>query len=159
MRTKLRPFGVLELIDMVFSVMTLLGSYKWNIILEKCRHLDLNVFHLKWTICTHGYWNSQNSGGHFVATSYQPKFLRSKDWVVNSHSKSSCMDIRMTCQKGLQPFVSNFVEWMHFKVGFWHGLIEACEMSCQVSSVLTRYLLVLFVYYGNTGCGVFKRGV
>ena len=56
------------------------------------------------------------------------------------------MDIEMTFEKGLQPHMSNFVEWMHFKVGFWHGLIEASEMSCQVSSVLTRYL-VLCMYF------------
>ena len=30
------------------------GSYKWIIMLEKCGRPDLNVFHLKWIIDTHG---------------------------------------------------------------------------------------------------------
>ena len=45
------------------------GSYKWIIMLEKCGPPDLNVFHLKWIIGTHGNWMSQNPGGRFGATS------------------------------------------------------------------------------------------
>ena len=45
------------------------GGYRWIIMLEKYGHPDLNVFHLKWIIGTHGNWNNQNPGGRFGATS------------------------------------------------------------------------------------------
>ena len=32
------------------------GSYRRIITLEKCGHPDLNVFHLKWIMGTHGNW-------------------------------------------------------------------------------------------------------
>ena len=45
------------------------GSYEWIIMLEKCRRLDLTVFHLIWVIGTYGNWKNQNPGGRFGATS------------------------------------------------------------------------------------------
>ena len=45
------------------------GNYKWIIMLEKCGRPNLNVFHLKWIICTLGNWKNQNPGGRFGATS------------------------------------------------------------------------------------------
>ena len=39
------------------------GGYRCIILLEKCGRPDLNVFHLKWIIGTHGNWNNQNHGG------------------------------------------------------------------------------------------------
>ena len=45
------------------------GSYRFIIMLEKCGHSDLNVFHLKWIIDTHSKWKNQNPGGRFGATS------------------------------------------------------------------------------------------
>ena len=41
------------------------GSYRWIIMLEKYGHPDLNIFHLKWIISTHGNWKNQNPGGRF----------------------------------------------------------------------------------------------
>ena len=38
------------------------GSYKWIIMLEKYGRPDLNGFHLKWIIGTHGNWKNQNPG-------------------------------------------------------------------------------------------------
>ena len=32
------------------------GSYRWIIMLAKCGHPDLNVFHIKWIIDTHSNW-------------------------------------------------------------------------------------------------------
>ena len=37
------------------------GSYKWIIMLKKCGHPDLTVFHLIWVTGTYDNWN-QNSG-------------------------------------------------------------------------------------------------
>ena len=45
------------------------GSYKLIIMLEKCGHPDINVFHIKWIIGNHGNWKNQNPGGRFGATS------------------------------------------------------------------------------------------
>ena len=42
----------------------------WIIMLEKCGHPDLNVFHLKWILGTHGNWKNKNPGGRFGATSW-----------------------------------------------------------------------------------------
>ena len=45
------------------------GSYRWIIMLEKCGQSDLNVFHLKWIIGTHGNGKNQNPWGRFRAGS------------------------------------------------------------------------------------------
>ena len=45
------------------------GSYKWIIMLEKCGHPDIDVYHIKWIIGNHGNWKKQNPGGRFGATS------------------------------------------------------------------------------------------
>ena len=38
-------------------------SCRWIIMLVKCGHPDLNIFHLKWTIGTHGNWKKSKSWG------------------------------------------------------------------------------------------------
>ena len=44
-------------------------SYKWIIMLEKCRRPGINVFNIKLIIGNHGNWKNQNPGGRFGATS------------------------------------------------------------------------------------------
>ena len=34
------------------------GSYRWIIMLEKCGHANINVFHLKWMVLIHKNWKS-----------------------------------------------------------------------------------------------------
>ena len=48
-------------------VMVVHDSYEWINMLEKCRHLDLIVFHLIWAIGTYGNWKNQNPEGRFGA--------------------------------------------------------------------------------------------
>ena len=45
------------------------GGYRWIIMLEKCRHTDLNEFHLNLIIGTHCKWKNQNPVGRFGANS------------------------------------------------------------------------------------------
>ena len=49
--------------------MSLHTTYSWYIKWQKCAHMGLNDFHIKWMIGTQCNWKNQNPGGRFGATS------------------------------------------------------------------------------------------
>ena len=60
--------GVKFFIKLFIFALSCHGGYRWVIMLEKCGHPDLNVFHLKWIIGNNCNWKNQNPGNRFGAT-------------------------------------------------------------------------------------------
>ena len=98
------------------------GGYRWIIMLEKCRHSDLNVFHLKWIIGTDCNWKKSKSWGPFW--SYQ----------LNSTANPAHLPWKWAKWAGLAVLFS-------WPPGFWFSNCYGCqtfilaEIHCYLSAL------------------------
>ena len=122
------------------------GSYKWIIMLEKSRRPDLNVFHLKWIIATHGNWKNQNPEGRFWATS---PFTLEMGQIAVSSKMSPRILIFFNCH-GCQTFMLAEIYCYLRALKSWHKNIflsgvHGIAISCCVIGVHWRWGILTMV--------------
>ena len=115
------------------------GSYRWIIMLEKSGQLDLNIFHLKWIISTHGNWKKIKPWGPL-------------SWHNNSFP-CCVFSFAHVWARSLYSKKKEQFHWNHFfpvsksKLGLYENNLNVCfdhpiNIFCQV--ILLIYLLIAF---------------